>query len=602
MSANFEKENKAEKRNMGCNLGGEDVDLCSKITRKDLIFEGINRFSLGMEDPHFTHQIFCLKEGDGLRMYYRVGTYPHIFLVVDTVSMNIERVKLSKKKDSDGLEVYGEFNSIVIGRGLITRWVNHPPVVGEQPQVTLYINKPPCGVSVVGPVQYSQLSNKLVSDNFLSAKFRSNLMFIEAIYETLGLIEEKISYEGFFYIDDKLVYSGKKVPRQPSNEEVICALDVIDELGEYLGDLRGEFGKVLKWGIMAPFSFVRKTLSLEFGMMYVYGTSGSGKSVMGRILLFLWNRKLLTNNHTAEEANTPARFARCISQSTYPKIIDEGESLLSSRMEDTFKNGVFNVKVRGRYNPSTFEYEESPALNPLYITSNKLVPTKAEIGRRIYPVEVRMSKSRDSEEILEFEERFRSNSEQSPLRVLGVIGDFVTCLVLDDPSYILENDWVVGVDRILDRLYGFAGRRVPGWLRDVVLEKGYSVAFEEEQNDLISMLKYMLLENVKLSTYLDEDSRVVSVSERDKLLFAVKNSVVPWIYCVEYNSGAYSGESHVLITREFCIHYRRVTGENISLKLLADYLGASYGYRNGESGRTRVVRMGLDEFLDRCVG
>src|SRR5690606_1234453 len=171
-----------------------------------------------------------------------------------------------------------------------------------------------------------------------------------------------------------------------------------------------------------------------------------------------------------------------------------------------------------------------------------------------------------------------------------------------DPSYILENDWVVGVDRILDRLYGFAGRRVPGWLKDVVLEKGYSAAFEEEQNDLISMLKYMLLENVKLSTYLDEDSRVVSVSERDKLLFAVKNSVVPWIYCVEYNSGAYSGESHVLITREFCIHYRRVTGENISLKLLADYLGASYGYRNGESGRTRVVRMGLDEFLDRCVG
>ena len=87
------------------------------------------------------------------------------------------------------------------------------------------------------------------------------------------------------------------------------------------------FPTFLKWGIMAPFSYMLKQIDGEQWMpwLFPYGWTNTGKTTNGKIVLAIWKKHKDKTKHDIgfSAADNVARFARAISYNTYPVLINE---------------------------------------------------------------------------------------------------------------------------------------------------------------------------------------------------------------------------------------------------------------------------------------
>src|SRR5207249_2896926 len=167
--------------------------------------------------------------------------------------------------------------------------------------------------------------------------------------------------------------------------DVTDALDYVDELESrwYVGreDL---LAHILLWFIIAPFSFVFKVVNAPLlGWVQVYGNPNTGKTTSGLIGLGLdGNENNEDFNLNMKHIDSIARFGDTISDTTFPKIINEVDLTERDDIVNNIITAVDAVKFRKTLDRNR-NIEYVPGLTPLFLTGNPKAPIKPEYVKRL---------------------------------------------------------------------------------------------------------------------------------------------------------------------------------------------------------------------------
>ena len=172
------------------------------------------------------------------------------------------------------------------------------------------------------------------------------LIAIVERYEELELAEinDGIIQPGYYKINGKIrgfgINQGLNLNPRRIDEDRKAVLECIDFLEEF--QIRSKkkvaFPTVLKWGILAPFSFITKTQSRGedqwLPWLYLYDTTDSGKTTLIiNVVLGIWGRydKDHDEIHFRGPGNidSPSKLGKTVSKTTYPILVDEIGGLLS---------------------------------------------------------------------------------------------------------------------------------------------------------------------------------------------------------------------------------------------------------------------------------
>ena len=140
----------------------------------------------------------------------------------------------------------------------------------------------------------------------------------------------QIDTPGFYYIDGKIIASDvSEYQKNPSHEDISKCAEFLNMLVE-----RSKHPEILvseiKWGMLAPFSYVFKQLGEEsrerwIPWLYLDGHTQTSKTTDGTIILAIYRKhKAKATNHVGfASANNIARIGQQISHNTFPVLIDE---------------------------------------------------------------------------------------------------------------------------------------------------------------------------------------------------------------------------------------------------------------------------------------
>jgi hypothetical protein len=406
-----------------------------------------------------------------------------------------------------------------------------------------------------------------------------------------AIIKTELEAPGFYEVDNKLVVVGYEV-RKPSREELREVLVLLNELAEvWFKHVVDRFSTVIKWGAIAPFSYIYKGRGRWLNWLYLYGASNTGKTTMALIAtVYMWGLREVEHRKAGSFIDSEARIGHVLSQSTFPVIINEpGGALDREGVVELVKHAVEYLKARGRYHRGS--YVEIPALAPLIFTSNRYLPRDDALLRRFKILRFTPGDRIPLEKVREFETKVKPR-----LPRLKAIGQFIA-------SYVLENglgeDPEVYAIKLLEEAYKVAGLKPPEWL---YLE-GVVEDVEEVYESIVEQIRAHILRRVN-EEYNRHVGRVdVETSEgldrryrwqlplEERLRIVLEQQLIPWLL---------SRGEEVLITRGLVEELMDVVGDIGGLKGLADLLGWEYGVRRigGKNVKVAITSIGdLVRFL-----
>ncbi len=405
---------------------------------------------------------------------------------------------------------------------------------------------------------------------------RQAIVFLidEAVARGIAKVRKGLPYPGFYWVNGRI--EAVDVDLEVSEEELREAVEVLEELARWFDTKK--LAPVLKWAVVAPFSFVYRQRRMLPGGVFPHllltGDPETGKTTLSVIAQSIWGI-----SDAGCSATTPARIAEALQRNgTFPSRVDEGEALFreaSAEVRDIFKQAASELVARTVRTPSLKERVEW-GLSPLIIATNTVSTSEIEPAmlRRCYVVEFTVGDRKTRKEQAEF------NAKVLPkLRKLEAIGRYIASRVVSNPE-LLDSDWRKTGERLLKMVFEAVGEEPPEWIEEEPEVEADSEDVEEALEDRIrrEMLR-------KLTEAAPSD---LSVKQQIK---SVLDGRLGWIYLTNYR-----GKKWVNITRG-------VTEELpvSTLKTLADLTGWEYtqGYVkvNGKVRRPRVVRVELNEFL-----
>jgi hypothetical protein len=186
-------------------------------------------------------------------------------------------------------------------------------------------------------------------------------------------VNDSMDYTGFFPSfhdgNKNIISSNIKIPDNYS--DVTDALNFIDELQTWYKDREGLLAPILLWPMIAPFSFIFKVVGaplLEW--IHLYGNPNAGKTSSGEIgLAFDGNEKNDDFVLNTKYIDTLARFGDTISDTTFPKIINEVYLTDRNDNVNNIVTAVDAVKFRKVLDRNRI-VEHYPGLTPLFLTGN----------------------------------------------------------------------------------------------------------------------------------------------------------------------------------------------------------------------------------------
>jgi hypothetical protein len=300
------------------------------------------------------------------------------------------------------------------------------------------------------------------------------------------IVKRELETPGFYLIDNKIeeFKVEQEYQEQPTKEEIVRCADVLNELVTKY-KRKEIMPSFIKWGIVAPFSYVLK--QLEEGeerwmpWLYPYGWTNTGKTTSGRIVLAIWRKHKDKKKHDVGFSNIDnvARFARAVSYDTYPVLINEVHlnDERQKQLVEAIKHAVQSQTARARLSSkSTAEYIS--ALSPCILTSNNPPPEDPAFQRRIIPIYFSQEDEPTEEEREAFNTFLNDNIDS-----LGTLGDFTINYILTNQRDIIHNnDWKAIAKIVLTDFYKSAEREVPEWINYFVQEtQVQDAAAEQEQ-------------------------------------------------------------------------------------------------------------------------
>lgn len=397
-----------------------------------------------------------------------------------------------------------------------------------------------------------------------------------------GEIRAEVEAPGFYLVDNK-IQAIKFEIKNVTQGELREALEFLNELAtKWYRHEQDKFSEAIKWGIIAPFSFVFKQKDRWIPWLFLYGASHTGKTTLARVVLSLWGLDLGRYEKAGSSIDTIPRLGFVLSQSTFPVLINEpGNALSREDVVETIKAAVERIVARGRYSRGT--YEEIPALAPLILTSNKYLPKDDALARRFKILKFTYGEKIDSKKAEEFEKTVLPR-----LKILERIGHTVAKLVIESGS-LNWDDWESEAEHLLRKCYELAGLDSPPWLSlrvesSVDITEEYIEAIRtfliDKINDTFSKrISKLIIEKIEEDNpwggKREEYLNTANSELKERARAVLSQNLLPW---------AFLKDDVVYFTSGFARELEKVIGDIGGLKSIAELL--KWGYKQRHSFRT----------------
>ena len=278
-------------------------------------------------------------------------------------------------------------------------------------------------------------SDQLIKKNEQGMKSLLNDIYVECANKDFnGKLtvkgEKDLLRDGFFIVDDELkannVFENIEVTPEKMKEAGEILNEVIEERGEGIpNDCR-----VLRFMLIAPYSFALK--QLDFGdslkNMVLWGVSNTNKTgacITGSFFYTDVNGEYAYTD-TIRRVNTQPAMGTEIGLSALPMVIDESKDILNNSNNEEFLKNIV-TDIIGRSVTSQSNYSENvnyPALRSVIYTQNPKPKflDKAEFRKRHIVLYYGSNMILGEDKVIAFRKQFKPKAPDSPLRQLAYIG------------------------------------------------------------------------------------------------------------------------------------------------------------------------------------
>ena len=422
-------------------------------------------------------------------------------------------------------------------------------------------------------------------------------------------INNKIPYPGYYYIDNKIIGCDitQRLDFDPSNnqehkKEVLECIEVLEGL-QSRNKKETAFPTLLKWGIVAPFSYIIKTESkyAENALpgFQLYDKPDTGKSTLSIYAgLAVWrkhNGKNGKDNHLGPGSiDTAYRLGHAISRSTYPILVDEVGALSEDKnysLVEMIKSALLHGVVRSGMFTENKRHSNVLALSDIIFTSNPPPPRDPAYRRRFIIIQYT-----DADKLTEEEKKeFKSWLMEDRIQKLGVLGDFAAKYIIEHADLVLDfkdSLWHKPGETILKEFYKSVGKEPPAWLELVAEQSAVQESNEEKHFELVGFLQHIIQEAYRKDAMIDRPSGVYD-DLKMKLDVCLKKGSVPFLYEHRRNRG---GEVEVIITAnilsELNRYNRPLTNSNYTLAALASEIPGFKVDQRKINGKNKKVACG----------
>ena len=427
------------------------------------------------------------------------------------------------------------------------------------------------------------------------------------ITEKKAIIKTDIDNPGFYYntTTDKIT-AVKRVVAIPSREEMAKATKALHELTHFFKDNLDTLATVFKWGLMAEFSYAMKQAGKWLPWLYLKGSAGSGKTTMGKVILYIWSIPTPENNIGGSSFDTVARLGAKISQSCDPILVNEPAAVFNrNSTKEMVKVSVESTVGRSKYKGSYMG--GIPAFSPVIFTANQYLPEDDALIRRLYVLSFSYSQRKTEAQKKNFEDRFHINTPViSILTNLKYFGQFAAYTICSDPGLLLD-DWQVTADKIVKQFYGTMGVEVPEWLTLWAESESLDDLDDTQREDLRNFFvnefnqarkKVNTYDNYgnKTNSTLDVEEATTSGDFTDINWSIVNNRMLTWAI----PKTSKNGTKYICMTQGL----RKAIGNELDfcsdLKSIGELLGWQYqAVQLGDEKRImKVLKVKFDDFMD----
>lgn len=632
------------------NLSGDDYPhhietACKNYTRNIINKKGLNSLieNIKSRNPDFNEQMedkLRFQINRIVNQYYHydfpikeINSNETMYLSIDYHSHKIGAYTINYKNGEDKSFISNKFDilnftpeSISLNYDIFDK-NSKPKIVFEIYSLVMPHNTIIEG-ETVGSIE-SQINNYagLVLEPF---NFHGIINRIISEFERLDLIEvvEDVMVPGVFinHHTGKLVRSDENgiIPIiKPGIDEVCEGLRIWDLLDEiYPGD-KSKLSHILRWGLLSPFSFIRKTKYGWLPMLYLFGASRTSKTTLAEICLSPYTNINYEVSLGGSSVDSEYRIGHALSNQGYGVIINEPGNILEekSKIFDLIKRAVENPISREKFDDN--KHIKIPAYSNLIFTSNSFIPSNDAFIRRCEYLEFTKSERLSKMDMELFYKTFHHhNWNDTDFKKLRAVGDYVIYYVsqhlelLKLPKEQLTN-------KILNALFEFAGVEPFKWL----FLTAELMELSNADDEILTSFRLMVLDDYNKSVGnnpslweslssieelhapsefgeygldMGEESEISSEKIfKNLFLGVVQLDKIPYLH---YQIDS-SGEEYIIVTpavKQALSSYNRAKGLNLKItcKGLADYMGETYKTYRYRGKTVRSFRLNYHDFRD----
>ena len=325
----------------------------------------------------------------------------------------------------------------------------------------------------IGPGPITEVYNYLVESGYIASsrygKDINTMALNTFVKQGLAEVKTEIESPGFYYNNatDEIMTVKFEVEESPT-EKLKEALDLLKEFRDWFPKHGKKLITVFKWGLIAPFIFAMKQRGADVQWLYLYGRGGSGKTTMGKMVLYMWGKPDENSDIGGSGFNSEYRIGNRLQQSTFPIQVNEPGMIFENiNTRDMLKTASQQTTSRGKQVGG--RYTTIPALAPTIITSNQPLPSVGDDLEALIRRFIIESFGYDEKKSKEDQEAFRQafdikNTSNCRLHLLKPLGQFVVNEITGDPS-LIDMDWKELADTLILRICMDIGIEVPIWLQ-----------------------------------------------------------------------------------------------------------------------------------------
>lgn len=405
-------------------------------------------------------------------------------------------------------------------------------------------------------------------------------------------------------IDNRGIYFDKSTEKlipvkidfdEVTDEEILSAIDLLNELHDHFNSNEDTLGSVLKWAIMSIFSYAMKQAGNWLPYLYLKGSAGSGKTTLAQISLYIHDKPSSENTLGGSSFNTEYRIGINVSKECNARIVNEPANVFGKDSTRELVKVCVESKTCRKVQGTVY-----PAFSPVIFTANQYLPDDDALQRRMYILTFTHNQRKTEKEKKEFKNKFHVNTPtMSNLIALQSIGRFAIRQMIADPSHLFD-DWQKTADYIITKFYDMVNLKVPEWLLGWA-ESETLDDYDMGQRELIRDFFIRELNTARRKITFKDDNgyitnphnTVVDGSLQDMVWSMVNERLFSW--AIPHTKR--DGSDNVCLTQSFKTMLNKDIGYSNNLQSLAELLQWECHNVNFSGNRMRVIEVGIDDFM-----